>query len=169
MQAVKFVPLLDPSAVTTRRNKLLVYSGDIYLWLKAGHIISVIAWMAGLLYLPRLFVYHTDLQAGSDTSELFKVMERRLLKAIMNPAMLSSLFFGGLLLADNSTDWSASWLHAKLVCVVGLMVTHMKMGVWRRAFEADSNTKSQKYFRFANEVPTLLMIIIVLLVVLKPW
>ena len=169
VQVVKFALLPDPNVVTTRRNKLLVYSSDVYLWLKAGHIISVIAWMAGLLYLPRLFVYHTDLKVGSDTSELFKVMERRLLKAIMNPAMLSSLFFGGLLLADNSTDWSASWLHAKLVCVVGLMVTHMKMGVWRRAFEADSNTKSQKYFRFANEVPTLLMIIIVLLVVLKPW
>jgi putative membrane protein len=147
----------------------LVFSGDTYLWLKAGHIISVIAWMAGLLYLPRLFVYHTDLQVGSDTSELFKVMERRLLKAIMNPAMLASLLFGGLLLADVSTDWSAPWLHVKLVCVGGLMVTHMKMSAWRRAFDSDTNTKSQKYFRFANEVPTLLMIIIVLLVVLKPW
>jgi putative membrane protein len=77
--------------------------------------------------------------------------------------------FGGLLLADSSTDWSASWLHAKLVCVGGLMVTHMKMGAWRRAFEADVNTKPQKFFRFANEVPTLLMIIVVLMVVLKPW
>jgi putative membrane protein len=152
-----------------KRNRLLVYSADIYLWLKAGHIVSVIAWMAGLLYLPRLFVYHTDLQVGSDTSELFKVMERRLLKAIMNPAMLASLLFGGLLLADSSTDWSASWLHAKLVCVGGLMVAHMKMGAWRRAFEADVNTKPQKFFRFANEVPTLLMIIIVLMVVLRPW
>ena len=113
----------------------MVYSGEVYLWLKAGHIISVIAWMVGLLYLPRLFVYHADLQVGSSTSELFKVMERRLLKAIMNPAMLASLLFGGLLLADGSTDWSAPWLHAKLVCVGGLMVIHMKMGAWRRAFE----------------------------------
>ena len=145
------------------------FSGDTYLWLKAGHIISVIAWMAGLLYLPRLYVYHTDLQIGSEASELFKIMERRLLKAIMNPAMLASLFFGGLLLTDSSTDWSATWLHAKLVCIGGLMVTHMKMGAWRRAFEKDANTKPQKYFRFANEVPTLLMISIVLLVVLKPW
>ena len=145
------------------------FLGDTYLWLKAGHIISVIAWMVGLLYLPRLFVYHAEAEAGSEASETFKVMERRLLKAIMNPAMFASLFFGGLMLADNSTDWSAGWLHAKLLSVAGLMVIHMKMGAWRRDFEADANTKSQKYFRFANEVPTLLMMAIVLLVVLKPW
>jgi len=147
---------------------LIVFSSDIYLWLKAGHIISVIAWMAGLLYLPRLFVYHSDLQVGSEASELFKTMERRLLKAIMNPAMYASLVFGGLLLADNSTDWSAIWLHVKLICIGALMAIHMKMAAWRRSFETDTNTKSQKYYRFANEVPTLLMIIIVLLVVLKP-
>ena len=145
------------------------FSGDAYLWIKAGHIISVIAWMAGLLYLPRLFVYHCDTESGSETSETFKVMERRLLKAIMNPAMLSSLFFGGLLLADSSTDWSAGWLHVKLLAVAGLIVIHMMMGGWRRAFEADANTKAQKFFRFANEVPTILMIVIVLAVVLKPW
>ena len=143
-------------------------SSDAYLWIKAGHIISVIAWMAGLLYLPRLFVYHSTLKAGSEASELFKIMERRLLKAIMNPAMFASLIFGGLLLADSSTDWSVSWLHAKLACVGALMVTHMKMAVWRRSFETDANTKSQMYFRFVNEVPTLLMIIIIFLVVLKP-
>jgi protoporphyrinogen IX oxidase len=148
---------------------LIVFSDDTYLWLKAGHIISVIAWMAGLLYLPRLFVYHSNLKVGSEASELFKTMERRLLRAIMNPAMFTSLFFGGLLLADSSTDWSAYWLHVKLICVGALVVTHMKMAAWRRSFETDVNTKSQKYFRFVNEVPTLLMIIIVLLVVLKPW
>jgi protoporphyrinogen IX oxidase len=148
---------------------LIDFSNDTYLWLKAGHIISVIAWMAGLLYLPRLFVYHSELKAGSEASELFKIMERRLLRAIMNPAMFTSLIFGGLLLADSSTDWSARWLPAKLVCVGALMVTHMKMAAWRRSFDNDANTKSQKYFRFANEVPTLLMVIIVFLVVLKPW
>lgn len=146
----------------------MVFSGDIYLWIKAGHIISVIAWMAGLLYLPRLFVYHSGLKMGSETSELFKIMERRLLKAIMNPAMFASLFFGGLLLADSSTDWSAFWLHAKLACVGALMFTHMKLAALRRSFETDENTKSDRYFRVVNEVPTLLMIIIVLLVVLKP-
>jgi putative membrane protein len=125
--------------------------------------------MAGLLYLPRLFVYHSNLKVGSEASELFKIMERRLLRAIMNPAMFASLVFGGLLLADSSTDWSAIWLHAKLVCVGLLLFSHMKMAAWRRAFESDANTKPQKYFRFANEVPTLLMIAIVFLVVLKPW
>jgi len=147
----------------------VTFSSDTYLWLKAGHIISVIAWMAGLLYLPRLFVYHSELKLGSEASELFKKMERRLLKAIMNPAMFASLFFGGLLLADSSTDWSAHWLHVKLVFVGLLMIVHMKMAKWRRSFEFDSNTKSQKFFRIVNEVPTLLMILIVLLVVIKPW
>ena len=145
------------------------FSGDAYLWIKAGHIISVIAWMAGLLYLPRLFVYHAEATKGSDLSETLKIMERRLLRAIMNPAMLSSLFFGGLLLADSATDWSAGWLHLKLLCIAGLIVIHMMMGRWRRDFEADANTKPQKYFRFANEVPTIFMIAIVLLAVLKPW
>ena len=146
----------------------MIFSSDTYLWLKAGHIISVIAWMAGLLYLPRLFVYHSILKSGSEASELFKIMERRLLRVIMNPAMFAALFFGGLLLADNSTDWTAIWLQLKLVCVGLLIVIHMKMAGWRRSFEFDANKKSQKFFRFVNEVPTLLMIIIILLVVIKP-
>ncbi|MBL6932247.1 MAG: protoporphyrinogen oxidase HemJ [Rhodospirillales bacterium] len=145
------------------------FSGDAYLWIKAGHIISVISWMAGLLYLPRLFVYHSEADKGSDLSETLKVMERRLLRAIMYPAMFSSLFFGGLLLADVSTDWSAGWLHVKLLCGAGLVVIHLMMGRWRQDFETDSNTRPQKYFRIANEAPTILMIIIVLLVVLRPW
>lgn len=152
-----------------KRNKALEFSGDAYLWIKAGHIISVIAWMAGLLYLPRLFVYHCKAKAGSEMSETFKVMERRLLRAIMYPAMLSSIFFGGLLLADSSTDWGAGWLRLKLAAIVGLVAIHMMMGGWRRAFEADENTKPEKFFRIANEVPTILMIVIVLAAVLKPW
>ncbi len=143
-------------------------SGDAFLWIKAGHIISVISWMAGLLYLPRLFVYHSDAQPGSELSETLKIMERRLLRAIMYPAMLSSLFFGGLLLADSSTDFSAWWLHLKLACIAGLIIIHVKMGSWRRDFEADRNNRPQKFFRIANEVPTLLMIVIVLLAVLRP-
>ena len=146
----------------------MIFSSDTYLWLKAGHIISVIAWMAGLLYLPRLFVYHSILKSGSEASELFKIMERRLLRVIMNPAMFASLFFGGLLLADDTTDWTATWLQLKLVCVGLLIVIHMKMAGWQRSFEFDANKKSQKFFRFVNEVPTLLMIIIILLVVIKP-
>lgn len=125
--------------------------------------------MAGLLYLPRLFVYHSEAEPGSDLSETLKIMERRLLRAIMYPAMLSSLFFGALLLADASTDWSAPWLHAKLLCVAVLIVIHLMMGRWRNDFESDANTRPQKFFRVANEVPTILMIVIVLLVVLKPW
>jgi len=116
-----------------------------------------------------LFVYHCTAEAGSDMSETFKVMERRLLRAIMHPALLSSLFFGALLLADSGTDWSAGWLHVKLLCVAGLIVMHLMMGSWRRDFEADANTKPEKFFRFANEGPTVLMIAIVIMVELKPW
>jgi putative membrane protein len=148
---------------------MLELSTLAYLWIKALHIISVIAWMAGLLYLPRLFVYHTDAEVGSELSETFKVMERRLLRAIMNPAMLSSLLFGGLLLISDITDWSNGWLHAKLVMVAGLIYLHMKMAGWRRAFDEDRNTHSQKYFRYANEAPTLLMVGVVLMVVLRPF
>jgi len=93
----------------------VAFSSEIYLWLKAAHIISIVAWMAGLLYLPRLFVYHSNLRSGSDASELFKIMERRLLKVIMNPAMIASLVFGGLLLFDSSTDWSAPLLYTVAV------------------------------------------------------
>jgi len=148
---------------------MIELSGQAYGWIKALHIISVIAWMAGLLYLPRLFVYHTKAVAGSEMSETFKVMERRLLRAIMNPAMASSLLFGGLLLASEITDWTNGWLHVKLVLVGGLIGLHMKMAGWRRAFAEDRNTHDQKYFRIANEAPTLLMIGIVLMVVLKPF
>jgi len=148
---------------------MLELSTLAYLWIKALHIISVIAWMAGLLYLPRLFVYHTDAEVGSELSETFKVMERRLLRAIMNPAMLSSLLFGGLLLISDITDWSNGWLHAKLVMVAGLIYLHMKMAGGRRAFDEDRNTHSQKYFRYANEAPTLLMVGVVLMVVLRPF
>ncbi len=143
-------------------------STTAFLWFKALHIISVIAWMAGLLYLPRLFVYHTQATPHSETSETFKIMERRLLRAIMNPAMLSSLLFGGLLLADSGTVWISGWLHMKLGAATGLVVLHMMMGKWRREFAEDANMRSEKFYRFANEAPTLLMILIVIMVVLKP-
>ena len=144
-------------------------SSDVYLWFKTAHIISIIAWMAGLLYLPRLFVYHAKAEIGSDTSEIFKVMERRLLKLIMNPSMFFSLFFGGLMLIDQSTDWNEIWLYVKFGCVGGLVFIHIKMAIWRKDFESDINTKSDKFFRFINEVPTVLMIVIIIMVVLKPW
>ena len=148
---------------------MLDLSGDAALWLKALHIIAAIAWMAGLLYLPRLFVYHTQAEPGSDGSETFKVMERRLLRAIMNPAMIASFVFGGVLLADMGDGaWTQVWVLAKLACVAGLAAMHGQMGRWRKDFEADRNTRSEKFYRVANEVPTVLMIAIVILAVIKP-
>ena len=145
-------------------------SAEAAAWLKAGHIISVIAWMAGLLYLPRLFVYHTQCDSGSQQSETFKIMERRLMRAIMNPAMLASLAFGiPLVLNQPPSVWQEAWLYLKLACVAGLIINHMVMGSWRRAFAEDRNTRPQSFFRAMNEVPTVLMIAIVLLVVLKPF
>ena len=149
---------------------MLDLSGTAYLWIKALHIISVIAWMAGLFYLPRLFVYHTAAAAGSELSETLKIMERRLLKFIMNPAMLASFLFGGILLADLEPEaWLSGWLYAKLILVAGLLGIHMAMGKWRQEFTEDRNTKSQKFYRIANEIPTLLMVGIVIFAVIKPF
>ena len=140
----------------------------LYLWLKALHIISLIAWMAALLYLPRLFVYHTGVAAGSEASETFKVMERRLLKAIMTPAMIATWVFG-LWLAYEGRLFTAPWLHAKIALVVVLSGIHGMMAKWVREFAQDRNTRSTRFYRIANEGPTILMVLIVLLVVLKPF
>lgn len=140
---------------------------DWYPWLKALHVIAVIAWMAGLLYLPRLFVYHCGAAPGSEKSETFKIMERRLLRAIMNPAMIASWIFG-LAVAWIGDFWSDGWFHAKTGLVILLTVAHMAMARWRRDFEDDKNTHSERFYRIANEAPTLLMIGIVILVIVKP-
>ncbi len=140
----------------------------LYEVLKALHIVSVIAWMAGLLYLPRLFVYHAEAGPGTPQSETFKVMERRLLRAIMNPAMVAVWVFG-LLLAWQGNWWMAPWFHGKMLLVALLTVVHHVYARWRKDFEADRNTKPARTFRYWNEVPTLLMIGIVFLVVLKPF
>jgi putative membrane protein len=141
-----------------------------YLWIKAAHVIAVIAWMAGLLYLPRLFVYHAGAAPGTDTSETFKVMERRLYRAIMNPALAATVVTAGLLLATpGAVDWSQGWLHAKLALVAGLALIHVLMGRWLADFAADRNRRPARFYRIANEIPTLLMIGIVLLVVVKPF
>jgi putative membrane protein len=143
-------------------------SAAMFLWIKALHIISVVAWLAGLLYLPRLFVYHADCEAGSAQSETFKIMERRLLRAIMNPAMIATFVFGGLLLAILN-EWSASWLYVKLFCVFGLAGLHGSMGKWRREFAEDRNTRPAKFYRMMNEAPTVLMIVIIIMAVVKPF
>ena len=140
----------------------------LYLWLKALHIVSLIAWMAAMLYLPRLFVYHAAATPGSETSETFKVMERRLLKAIMNPAMVATWIFG-LWLAWEGALFGAAWLHAKLALVVLMSAVHGMLAGAVRRFADDRNTRSTTYYRVLNEVPTLLLIGIVVLVVVKPF
>ena len=140
---------------------------DYYLWIKAAHIVAVIAWMAGLLYLPRLFVYHCDAEAGSARSEMLKVMERRLLRAIMTPAMILAFLFGAALIYLVGPQ--GGWLHAKLALVLALAVSHGLMARWRRDFAADRNRRSRRFYRIANEVPTVLMIAIVILAVVKPF
>ena len=141
---------------------------DLYSWLKALHVISVIAWMAGMLYLPRLYVYHCKTKAGSEMSETFKVMERRLLRAIINPAMIASWIFG-LSMAWMGGWWGAGWFHGKLALLLGMQLVHAGYARWRRAFANDANTHDEKFFRIMNEVPTLLMIGIVILVIVKPF
>lgn len=141
---------------------------DGYLWFKSIHVIAIIAWMAGLLYLPRLFVYHCETTAGTAESERFKVMERKLMRFIMNPAMIAAWVFG-LLTASAIDAWSSGWFHAKLLLVVFLQISHHMMASWRRAFAEDRNTHSQRFFRMVNEVPTLLMVVIVILVIVKPF
>ena len=141
----------------------------LMLYIKAFHIIAVIAWMAGVLYLPRLFVYHAASQIGSEQSETFKVMERRLLRYITTPAMLAAWIFG-LILAFSVVDWShAGWFHVKLVLVLILSGFTGALAKWTREFANDRNTRSQRFYRIANEVPTVLMIIIVILVVVRPF
>jgi protoporphyrinogen IX oxidase len=140
----------------------------MYQWLLAFHIIAVIAWMAGMLYLPRLFVYHCEADPGSRQSKTFKVMERRLLRAIINPAMI--LTWGlGLGLAYSGHWFAAPWLHAKLVLVLAMSAVQGMLSRYVKDFAADRNRKSQKFYRIINEIPTVLMVLIVLLVVLKPF
>jgi protoporphyrinogen IX oxidase len=137
------------------------------LWIKALHIIAVIAWMAGMLYLPRLFVYHSEAPKGSAMSETFKIMERRLLKGILNPSMVL-VFLTGLALAFQTGFWRTPWLQAKFALVLVLAGLHGYFAQYVKIFAADANQRSPRFFRILNEVPTVLMILIVILVVIKP-
>jgi putative membrane protein len=148
---------------------LLLWSpSGLYLWLKAAHVIAVIAWMAGMLYLPRLFVYHCEAEVGSKQSETFKVMERRLLRAIINPAMIATWVLG-LYLAYEGGFFRSGWLHGKLLLVLILSGIHGLFSRFVRDFARDRNVRSQRFYRLMNEVPTLLMIGIVILVIVKPF
>lgn len=140
-----------------------------YEWLRAFHIMAVIAWMAGLFYLPRLFVYHVSAEKGSDKSETFKVMERKLLKFIMNPASIVSWIFGGLMIWANPGMFSEGWFHVKLTGVIFMTGFHHFLAKNVRVFAADENEFSERFFRIINEIPTILMIIIVIAAVVQPF
>ena len=145
-------------------------SATLYLVVKALHVIATISWMAGLLYLPRLFVYHADAKKGSIQSETFKIMERRLLKAITTPAMLASWLFALILMVGFSAiDWSQDrWFHIKLALVIGLTAYHGMLARWVKDFAADRNKYSARFYRIANEIPAVLMVVIVILVIMRP-
>jgi putative membrane protein len=142
-----------------------------YLWIKSLHVIAVIAWMAGMLYLPRLFVYHADAPKGGELSETLKIMERRLLRYIINPAMIATFLFGGLMLWANweGLMLGAGWMHAKLLLVFLLAGVHGMLAKYRKIFARDDNTRPAKFYRILNEAPTVLMIVIVILVIVKPF
>lgn len=140
----------------------------MYLWLKAAHVVAIIAWMAGMLYLPRLFVYHCDAPAGSPQSETFKIMERRLLKGIINPAMLIAWGLG-LWLAWDGGWFSSAWFHVKLAAVLAMSALHGYLAGAVRAFAQDRNSRTPAHWRLVNEVPTVLMLIIVAMVIVKPF
>jgi putative membrane protein len=143
----------------------------MYEWIKALHVIAVISWMAGMLYLPRLFVYHCDAPPGSPQSETFKLMERRLLKVIINPAMIATWIFGLWLvwLLWDGGVYRAPWFHAKLVLVLAMSAVHGLYVRYVRDFAAGQNRRSQKFYRIINEVPTIMMVGIVILVIVKPF
>jgi putative membrane protein len=139
-------------------------------WLTALHVIAVIAWMAGMFYLPRLFVYHADTAVGSAQSETFKGMERRLLRAIINPAMIATWTFGLLLVfTPGVVDWSKGWPWVKAAAVIAMSALHGNLSRWRKDFEADRNTRPAKFYRTFNEIPTVLVVVIVIMVIVKPF
>ncbi len=143
---------------------------DFSSWLKALHVIAVIAWMAGLLYLPRLYVYHCDAAPGSDRSETFKSMERRILRVIINPAMIAAFVFGILLiLTPGAVDWSEGWPWVKGAAVIVMAGVHGFYARWRRHFDDDANRHTARFYRLMNEVPTVLMIVIVIMVIVRPF
>lgn len=166
---VPVLPRLIMAAVAIAAVALvLIYPDRAYLWVKAIHVIAVISWMAGMLYLPRLFVYHCAAEAGSVQSETFKLMENRLLKAIINPAM-GLTWIAGLWLAWQSQAYLDGWFHVKFLAVILLSGVHGFFTKAVRLFSEDRNEKSARFWRLINEVPTLLMIVIVIMVIIRPF
>jgi protoporphyrinogen IX oxidase len=157
-------------AITAALAAVLVLwrPSGLYAWLKAVHVIAVIAWMAGMLYLPRLFVYHCEAESGSRQSETFKVMEHRLLTIIINPAMVV-VWALGLWLAWESSAWRSGWFHAKFILVLAMSAVHGLFVRWVKDFAADRNVRPQRFYRLMNEVPTVLMVAIVILAIVKPF
>lgn len=145
------------------------YVLERYDWFRAFHVISVISWMAGMFYLPRLFVYHADAEKGSELSETLKIMERKLLRIIINPAMVFSFIFGGAMILANPAMVSGGWFHVKMTAVILMTVFHGWLARIRKTFLIDANTRNHKFYRKINEIPTVLMIIIVIMVIVKPF
>ena len=147
----------------------LSFLAPYLLWTKSFHVISLIAWMAGLFYLPRLYVYHCQVARGSEASERFKVMERRLLKQITTPAMIATWIFGILLiLTPGAMDWTATWWHVKFTGVILMTGFHGALSKWRKDFLEDRNTRPQRFYRYANEAPTVLLVVIVIMAIVQP-
>lgn len=142
---------------------------DYFLWYKSIHIISVISWMAAMLYMPRLFMYHVKAKKDSEMDKVFQIMERRLLRIIMNPAMFLTYFFGLLTAYVYGFAALGTWFHLKMSAVLFITVFHMLLAKWRKDFEKGENKHSQKFYKIINEVPTILMIAAVVLVVVKPF
>jgi putative membrane protein len=141
-----------------------------YPWLKALHVIAAIAWIAGMLYLPRLYVYHAEAAPGSPQSETFKTMERRLLRAIVDPAMAAAWLLGLLLLwLDSPGIWASGWVWVKLAAVLALSALHGFLARWRKDFAADRNRRPARFYRLVNEIPTVLLILIVVMVIVRPF
>ena len=148
-------------------NNLLINN---YSLIKAFHVISIVAWISAILYLPRLFVYHTTVKRNSEASNMLKIMEYRLQKFIMNPAMLFTIIFGVFLLKTNGIiNWTEKWIYFKLLGVFLLLVVHNLLGRYRKDFFLDKNKHSRRFYKILNEVPTILLIVIILLVYLKPF
>ena len=142
---------------------------NYYLWFKAFHIITITAWMAGILYLPRLYAYHTRAVVGSEMDFTFQIMERRLLRIIMNPAMIASYIFGLINAYIYGFIALGAWFHIKMIAVLGLTILHALLARWRKDFENGQNKHSERFYRIVNEIPAIFMIIAVIMVVVKPF